>query len=37
MNDFAEAFRARTKKLAIDTIKFCKTLPKTEEAYITKK
>lgn len=32
--DFAEAFRNRTKKFVVDTIKFYKTLPKTEEAKI---
>ncbi len=37
MENFAEEFRSRTKKLAIDVIKYCKTLPKTEEAYIIKK
>ena len=37
MNNFAEEFRNRTKKLAIDIIKYCKSLPKTEEAYIIKK
>lgn len=37
MDNFADEFRNRTKKLAIDVIKYCKTLPKTEEAYIIKK
>jgi four helix bundle protein len=37
MNNFAEEFRNRTKKLAIDIIKFCKTLPKNDESYIIKK
>lgn len=37
MNNFVEEFRSRTKKLAIDIINYCKTLPKTEEAYIIKK
>lgn len=32
--DFAEAFRARTKKFVVDNIKFFRTLPKTEEAKI---
>ncbi|HEY9197450.1 MAG TPA: four helix bundle protein, partial [Mucilaginibacter sp.] len=32
--DFAEAFRNRTKKFVVDTIKFVKTLPKSEEAKI---
>ena len=32
--DLAEAFRKRTKKFVIDTIKFYRTLPKTEEAKI---
>ena len=30
----AEAFRTRTKKFVIDTIKFYRTLPKTKEAKI---
>jgi four helix bundle protein len=33
-NDFAEAFRTRTKKFVVDNIKFYRTLPKTEEAKI---
>ena len=37
MNNFAEEFRSRTKKLAVDVIKFCKTLPKSEESFIIKK
>lgn len=37
MNNFAEDFRNRTKKLAVDVIKFCKTLPKSEESFIIKK
>jgi len=32
--DFAEAFRNRTKKFVVDTIKFVKPLPKSEEAKI---
>src|ERR1700761_4008665 len=32
--DFAEMFKARTKKLVVDVIKFFRTLPKTEEAKI---
>lgn len=37
MENFAEEFRNRTKKQAVDIIKYCKTLPKNEEAYIVKK
>jgi four helix bundle protein len=37
MENFAEEFRTRTKKQAIDIIRFCKTLPKSDEAYIVKK
>ncbi len=37
MNNFEEEFRKRTKKQAVEVIKFCKTLPKSEEAYIVKK
>ncbi len=37
MSDFAEQFRKRTKIFAINIVKFCKTLPKNEEAYIVKK
>jgi len=33
-NDFAEAFRQRTKKFVADNIKLFRTLPKTEEAKI---
>ncbi|MCC8407602.1 four helix bundle protein [Mucilaginibacter sp. UR6-1] len=32
--DFAEAFKARTKRFVVDNIKFYRTLPKTEEAKI---
>jgi four helix bundle protein len=32
--DFAEMFKARTKKFVVDNIKFFRTLPKTEEAKI---
>ena len=32
--DFAETFRKRTKKLAIEIIKLYRTLPKTEESKI---
>lgn len=35
--DFVEQFRKRTKKLAIDTIKFSQSLPRTEEAIIMKR
>ncbi|SIT91772.1 four helix bundle protein [Pontibacter indicus] len=34
---FAELFRQRTKRLALDVIKFSKQLPKTEEAVIMKR
>lgn len=37
MKNFAEEFKARTKKFAIDVIIFCKSMPKTEEAFIIKK
>ncbi len=37
MTNFAEEFKARTKKLAVDVIIYCKSLPKTEEAFIIKK
>lgn len=33
-SEFAEAFRNRTKKFVIDSIKFYRTLPNTEEAKI---
>lgn len=35
--DFVEQFRKRTKKLAIDTIKFSQSLPRIEEAIIMKR
>lgn len=34
MNDFAEKFRNRTKRFALDNIKLFQSLPKTEEARI---
>ena len=34
---FAEQFRNRTKRLALDVIRFSQTLPKTEEASIMKR
>lgn len=37
MKNFAEEFKARTKKFAIDVIIFCKSMPKTEESFIIKK
>ncbi len=37
MKNFAEEFRDRTKKQAVEIIKYCKTLPKSDEAYIVKK
>lgn len=37
MDNFAEEFRNRTKKQAIEIIKYCKTLPKSEESFIVKK
>ncbi|MDB5123607.1 MAG: four helix bundle protein [Mucilaginibacter sp.] len=33
-SEFAEAFRSRTKKNVIDSIKFYRTLPNNEEAKI---
>lgn len=36
-DQFAEIFRQRTKRLALDVIKFSKQLPKTEEATIMKR
>lgn len=36
-DQFAELFRQRTKRLALDVIKFSKQLPKTEEAVIMKR
>ena len=35
--EFVEQFRKRTKKLAIDTIRFSQGLPRTEEAIIMKR
>jgi four helix bundle protein len=35
--EFAESFRRRTKKLALDVIRFSQSLPKTEEATIMKR
>lgn len=35
--DFAEQLRNRTKKQAVEIIKYCKTLPKNEESFIIKK
>src|SRR6201995_597286 len=32
--EFAEQFRNRTKKFVVDNIRFCRTLPKTDEARI---
>ena len=37
MINFAEEFRNRTKKFAVDIIIYCRTLPKSEESYIIKK
>lgn len=37
MLNFAEEFKTRTKKFAIDVIIFCKSLPKSDEAFIIKK
>ena len=37
MDNFAEEFRNRTKKLAVEIIKYCRTLPKSEESFIIKK
>ena len=36
-DEFVEKFRQRTKKLALDVIRFSQTLPKTEEATIIKR
>ena len=36
-DEFVEKFRQRTKNLALDTIRFSQTLPKTEEAIIMKR
>lgn len=35
--DFVEQFKNRTKKLALDTIRFSQSLPQTEEANIMKR
>lgn len=37
MTNFAEEFKSRTKKLAVDVIIYCKSLPKSEESFIIKK
>lgn len=37
MINFAEEFRNRTKKFAVDVIVYTKEFPKTEEAFIIKK
>jgi len=37
MDNFAEEFRNRTKKHAVEIIKYCRTLPKSEESFIIKK
>lgn len=37
MINFAEEFKARTKKFAVDVIIYCKSLPKSDEAFIIKK
>lgn len=37
MTNFAEEFKKRTKKLAVDVIIYCKSLPKSEESFIIKK
>lgn len=37
MENFAEEFRNRTKKQVVEIIKYCKTLPKSDETYIVKK
>jgi four helix bundle protein len=37
MLNFAEEFKIRTKKFAVDVIIYCKSLPKSEEAFIIKK
>lgn len=37
MTNFAEEFKLRTKKLAVDVIIYCKSLPKSEESFIIKK
>lgn len=37
MVNFAEEFKTRTKKFAVDVIIYCKSLPKSDEAFIIKK
>ena len=37
MSDFSDAFKNRTKQLAISIIKLSRSFPKTEEAFIIKK
>lgn len=37
MINFAEEFRNRTKKFAVNVIVYCKGFPRTEEAFIIKK
>ena len=37
MENFADEFKNRTKKLAVDIIKYTKKFPKNEESYIIKK
>lgn len=37
MLNFAEEFKVRTKKFAVDVIAYCKSLPKSDEAFIIKK
>lgn len=37
MTNFAEEFKLRTKKLVVDVIIYCKSLPKSEESFIIKK
>ncbi|MES2762003.1 MAG: four helix bundle protein [Bacteroidota bacterium] len=37
MLNFAEEFKTKTKKFAIDIIIFCKSLPKSDEGFIIKK
>ena len=37
MLNFAEEFKNRTKKFAVDVIIYCKALPKSDEAFIIKK
>ena len=37
MENFADEFKNRTKKLAVDIIKYTKNFPKNEESYIIKK